>query len=85
MKVLGKRLTSTHIHSNKLLRSVVHHSAAERNNVARPLVRLHHSRYDCALTIIIGSFVAFTNPVELIMISICGAPALTAEDDYVTK
>ena len=73
------------IHANKLLRSVVHHCAAERNNMARPLVRLHHSCYDCALTIIKGSFVAFTKPVELIIIIICGARALTAEDDYVTK
>ena len=76
MKVPGKRLTVPSIHSNKLLRSVVHHSAAERN-VARHLVRLHHSCYDCALTIINGSFVAFTKPVELIIIIVCGARALT--------
>ena len=53
--------------------------------MARHLVRLHHSCYDCVLTIIKGSFVAFTKPVELFIISISGAPALTAEDDYVTK
>ena len=47
--------------------------------MVRPIVRLRHSCYGCALALIKGSFVAFAKPVKLIIIIISGAPALTAE------